>query len=179
MLRNAHHKALTKIITVDGVKVEVALFCTYDIQVTTDENGDDCHLNTFGPPMTEDELTDYVRENINLGSCAHPGCNKTIALQRKQRAKYNLCKQHEADRHAKVMAKIRREEAIANRRLRVERVTQKANGFTHVAEAWVHGGGDDKGIDIYYKGKPSNNQVVQDIIEQGCCRGDDFVVLAL
>ena len=60
---------------------------------------------------------------------------------------------------ARLNAKYDQLEAAERDALALEDRKQRRKGFTHRVTAWIHAGGDDRQIDIYYKGRPTAKEI--------------------
>jgi len=54
-----------------------------------------------------------------------------------------------------------------------------AKGYTHRVTAWVHAGGDDRQIDFYVKGTPSDAFIKKALRKEGSRVLDDYSVVTL
>ncbi|MDK9702470.1 MAG: hypothetical protein OEL20_04970 [Sulfuritalea sp.] len=76
-------------------------------------------------------------------------------------------------------AELKKAQEKEDRRMRRLDATHRAQGYTHRIDAWIHGGGDDRQVSFYSKGKLTTKEVKALIRKQGSMKDDDFTIVTL
>lgn len=83
----------------------------------------------------------------------------------------------------KIDAEFRAKEKIyaaaEARRQKLLDAKMRLKGFTHRLLAWVHAGGDDQQLEVFYKGKPTPAEVKTFLRRRGCAMCNDFTLAAI
>lgn len=118
------------------------------------------------------KLLDAVKVKACKCKCGKPAFDpKTVKTNRAGKCESCFMSKLNED-----FGKIFQEEAKEEEK---ENQKHRELGFTFKAEAWIHAGGDDELITLYFKGEPSQASVMDLLRKKGCKLCTDFIILSL